>query len=203
MAGQCGPQTSSMRSQIWGLLNPKTTGGASRVLGPKQFASKTSGAAGGSSIGERPAGVERLGIVLEGLFHLEIAAGRADDFSHEIKLKELKAIPKSASLADNGASGHATEGDSKVQLHDLIECNFHTQDGGNTRFADVDGIALESTRGTGIDRDVGADFEARLSARVDYFADSAGLGMFLKVQLFLAFRKTYSECTADGDPRPC
>ena len=145
----------------------------------------------------------RLGIVLEGLFHLEISAGRADDFSHEIQLKELKAVPKSASLPDNGTSRHATEGDGEIQLHDLIECNFHAQDSGNTRFADVDGIALERAGGAGIDRDVGADFETRLSARVDYFADCAGLGMFLKVQLFLAFRKTYSECTADGDPRPC
>src|SRR5271168_5506643 len=144
-----------------------------------------------------------LGIVLEVLFHLEIAAGRADDFGHEIQLKELKSVPKGASLADDGTSRHATEGDSKIQLHDLIECNFDAQDGGNTRFADVDGIALQRTSGTGIDRDVGADFETRLSPRVDYFADSADLGMFMKVQLFLAFRPACSECTADGDPRPC
>src|SRR5271155_192268 len=125
-----------MRSQIWRPLNPHATGRKLPVFWIQNKRTERSQL----DIDERQA---ILGIVLEVLFHLEIAAGRADDFGHEIQLKELKSVPKSASLADDGTSRHATEGDSKIQLHDLIECNFDAQDGGNTRFADVDGIALQ------------------------------------------------------------
>ena len=89
------------------------------------------------------------------LVYRQLAAGAPDDVVRGAGFHELKSVAEGISLAHHGVNVNLPERERKLQPHDFANRHFHPQDGGNSRFADVDGLSLNHSAITRIDGNTG------------------------------------------------
>jgi len=104
------------------------------------------------------------------LFELKLAASASDDILGRAFFHELEAIAECASLASGGEDVDVAKGKRKFQANDFSDGNFNGEDGGNARFAEIDGVSSNYWAITCIDADPDFQFEPTMTPRFEHIA---------------------------------
>ena len=103
----------------------------------------------------------------QGLVNSKVAACATNEFVRGICVNELEAVAKSISLANHRKNHHRSARKREVQLQNLAQGRFKGQHRCDTGLADVNGIALQPTARSRINRDIDLKFEPGMAAGLD------------------------------------
>ena len=104
----------------------------------------------------------------------EVAAGASNDVLCGTGLDELEAIAESVSLSNQGVNLNFSERHREFQANHLTDGDFCLQHGGNSRLADVHGVAPNHSAVTRINPDVDFQLEPGMAASFHKFVIRTG-----------------------------
>jgi len=96
----------------------------------------------------------QLFVVEAGLFHRQLAARTSDYVLRRTGFHELKAIAKGIPLANKGKDLNFSRRNRELQTDHFPDGHFDTQNGGNSRFADIDGMPANNRGVARVDSNV-------------------------------------------------
>jgi hypothetical protein len=111
----------------------------------------------------------------QGLFHGQLPAGSSNGFLRSAGFEELKTVAEGTSLAHHGRNLHTAEWEIEFQPDHFSDRNFRLQNGGDARFADIDGSPPNHRAITRKDSNLHLELKPGMTPRIGlslHFVDS-------------------------------